>query len=308
MLALSGKIISFDSTHAPLDHGTIYIGDDGLIATIAAANEPPPSAFANITPIATDGVLYPGLIDLHSHILYNLRGLWVEPSRHEPYASHNQWPDAPTYSQQITAPARVWSKSPAAREVLAYAEAKAIVGGSTAIQGAPGTSQPYEGFLVRNVDNETFGTRKDDVSQSALTLELDELKKRAQKMKAGATFVYHLAEGSSPKLLDEYKDVANAGCLQERLVAIHATALGAHEFQQWAGQHPGSIVWSPFSNLWLYRATTDVVTAHAAGLRICLGADWAPSGSKNVLGELKVADLWNRDHLNRAFSDRQLCE
>ena len=89
-------------------------------------------------------------------------------------------------------------------------------------------SQPYEGFLVRNVDNETFGTRKDDVSQSALTLELDELKKRAQKMKAGATFVYHLAEGSSPKLLDEYKDVADAGCLQERLVASQLS-LGLRE-------------------------------------------------------------------------------
>jgi len=51
-----------------------------------------------------------------------------------------------------------------------------------------------------------------------------------------------------------------------------------------------------------------VVGADAAGLRVCLGSDWGPSGSKNVLGELKVADLWNRDHLDRAFSDQQLCE
>ena len=120
--------------------------------------------------------------------------------------------------------------------MLAYAEAKAIAGGTTAIQGAPGTSKPYEGFLVRNVDNETFGTGKDMVSQSALTLELDELKKRAAKMKGGSTFVYHLAEGSGPKLLDEFRDVANAHCLQQRLVAIHATALGQKEFQQWSDQ------------------------------------------------------------------------
>ena len=182
------------------------------------------------------------------------------------------------------------------------------MGGSTAVQGAPGTSKPYEGFLVRNVDNETFGTHKDEVSQSALTLELDELKKRAKKMTAGSTFVYHMAEGTTPALLDEYNDVARANCLKERLVAIHATALGQPEFQHWGSKRPGSIVWSPFSNLWLYRGTTNVATASEAQLRICLGADWAPSGSKNVLGELKVADLWNRHHLNRAFTDRQLCE
>ena len=43
-------------------------------------------------------------------------------------------------------------------------------------------------------------------------------------------------------------------------------------------------------------------------MRVCLGADWSPSGSKNLLGELKVADLWNRTHLGGAFSDQELCE
>jgi 5-methylthioadenosine/S-adenosylhomocysteine deaminase len=306
VLALAGKIVTFDPARPVIDRGVLYVDDDGRIAAVSSASDAAPQGFADVKRVESGGVLYPGLIDLHSHILYNLRTLWA-PSRTEPYTSHNQWPDADTYSQEITAPARVWSKSPAAKEVLAYAEVKAIVGGTTAIQGAPGTSQPYEGFLVRNVDNETFGTGKDKVSQSALTLELEELKKRATKMDGGSTFVYHLAEGSGPKLLDEFRDVASAHCLQERLVAIHATALSAHEFQQWSN-HAGSIVWSPFSNLFLYRTTTDVVTAHASGLRICIGSDWGPSGSKNVLGELKVADLWNREHLDGAFSAQQLCE
>jgi 5-methylthioadenosine/S-adenosylhomocysteine deaminase len=305
VLALAGRIVTFDQERPLVERGVLYVGDDGIEA-VAGENDPPPSGFADVDAIETDGVLYPGLIDLHSHILYNLRTLW-SPTRSEPYTSHNQWPDNEAYPQEITAPARVWSKSPAAREVLAYAEVKAIVGGTTAIQGAPGTSKPYEGFLVRNVDNETFGTGKDKVIQSALTLELDELKKRAEKMKDGNTFVYHMAEGVGPKLLDEFLDVATARCLRKRFVAIHATALGKDEFRKWS-THPGSVVWSPFSNLWLYRATTDVVEADAAGLTVCLGSDWGPSGSKNVLGELKVADLWNRDHFDRAFSDQQLCE
>jgi 5-methylthioadenosine/S-adenosylhomocysteine deaminase len=70
------------------------------------------------------------------------------------------------------------------------------------------------------------------------------------------------------------------------------------------------MVWSPLSNLWLYHHTSNVVAARKHGIRVCLGADWAPSGSKHLLGELKVADLWNRSAtgLDQAFSDLELCE
>ena len=57
----------------------------------------------------------------------------------------------------------------------------------------------------------------------------------------------------------------------------------------WPGwRTAGAIAWSPFSNLWLYGETTDVPAARDAGIKVCLGSDWAPSGTKHVLGELKV--------------------
>ena len=308
MLGLRGKIVTFDPGRPVVDQGVLYVGEDGRIGAIVAAGDDPPEPFASVEPIDTEGVLYPGLIDLHNHILYNLRSLWSPVGRTEPYTTHNQWPGAHDYSAEITAPARVWSTSPAAKEVLAFAEAKAIVGGTTAIQGAPGTSKPYEGFLVRNVDNETFGTHKDLVSQSVLTLEEPDLQGRAEQMtKKGITFVYHLGEGTAPGLLKEFTDASHAGCLQERLVAIHGTVLDQEQFAEWSS-HAGSIVWSPFSNLWLYHDTTKVDLARDAGIRICLGSDWAPSGSKHILGELKVADLWNREHLDGTFSAQELCE
>ena len=51
--------------------------------------------------------------------------------------------------------------------------------------------------------------------------------------------------------------------------------------------------------------TTDVVAADQAGVRIS-APDWGPSGSKNVLHELKVADLWNTNNLDAYFSDYDL--
>ena len=65
------------------------------------------------------------------------------------------------------------------------------------------------------------------------------------------------------------------------------------------------MVWSPLSNLLLYGATADVKVAKEHGLRIALGSDWSPSGSKNLLGELKVARLVS-DALGGVFSDHEL--
>ena len=72
------------------------------------------------------------------------------------------------------------------------------------------------------------------------------------------------------------------------------------------GQHGGSMVWSPLSNLLLYGATARVDAAKRAGVRIGLGSDWSPSGSKNLLGELKVAWLYSQHLLDGLFSARDL--
>ena len=70
------------------------------------------------------------------------------------------------------------------------------------------------------------------------------------------------------------------------------------------------MVWSPFSNLLLYGQTADVADAKAAGsartpLKIGLGSDWSPSGSKSLFGELKVARVYSQNNAN-IFSDEEL--
>ena len=70
------------------------------------------------------------------------------------------------------------------------------------------------------------------------------------------------------------------------------------------------MVWSPFSNLLLYGQTADVGVAKAARsagqpLKIGLGSDWSPSGSKSLFGELKVARVYSQNNEN-VFSDAEL--
>ena len=71
-------------------------------------------------------------------------------------------------------------------------------------------------------------------------------------------------------------------------------------------RHQSSMVWSPLSNLLLYGATARVDAARKAGVKIGLGSDWSPTGSKNLLGELKVAWLYSQHALNGLFSARDI--
>ena len=58
------------------------------------------------------------------------------PPRAEPYTDRNQWPREATYGREISKPAAALGTA-AAKAVLKYAEVKALVGGTTAIQGSP---------------------------------------------------------------------------------------------------------------------------------------------------------------------------
>ena len=42
-------------------------------------------------------MIYPGLIDLHNHMAYNVLPLWSPPGRTDPYTSRNQWPNEKSY-------------------------------------------------------------------------------------------------------------------------------------------------------------------------------------------------------------------
>jgi 5-methylthioadenosine/S-adenosylhomocysteine deaminase len=106
----------------------------------------------------------------------------------------------------------------------------------------------------------------------------------------------------------EFGVLRQAGCVAQGLIGIHATALTASDFTA-LGAAKGTIVWSPFSNLWLYETTTDIARARASGVRVCLGSDWAPSGTKHLLAELKIASIINETLPPAQRLDaRELCE
>ncbi|MER6365893.1 hypothetical protein [Kitasatospora sp. NPDC001527] len=326
-LVLRGTVVTFDAEHRVLDPGAVYAGDDGRLAAVQPAGQAPPPGFAAAPVVdltATGALVLPGLVDLHGHLQYHTLPLWEAVG--VPYLHHDRWVDerdAPDYATTVTWPAKVLGHA-APGALLAYIAVKALVGGTTSVQGAPRSTRPLGDGLVRIVDIEKLPAGRDMVMTAALQQDAEVLRNEtADKLDGSRVLIYHVAEGRRAAEPDPAKPVSHvhrefadlAPCLKPGLVCVHGTALTAAEFATWQGAvtaldpaERGTVVWSPFSNLWLYRETTDVVAATAQGLRIALGSDWSPSGTKHVLGELKVADGLNRDELGGHFDDRALCD
>ena len=169
-LVLTGRVVTFDEDQPVLDDGAVYIGADELIAAVQPRKDAG-ARRASTAPasVRTGGAIYPGLIDLHGHIAYNGLPLWSPPGRIKPYTSRYQWPGDQSYEGMISDPANALGAL-AGKAHLKYLETKAVVGGTTAIQGTAKTGRPYEGWLVRNIEHETFQTKKKTVYVSALPL------------------------------------------------------------------------------------------------------------------------------------------
>jgi 5-methylthioadenosine/S-adenosylhomocysteine deaminase len=292
-LVIAGRIVPMSSADpSAVFAGRIYLGDDGLVNAVTAGSAAAPSGFTNAPVVDVgDAFVIPGLIDLHNHLAYNALPLWAEPSQKKPFLHHNDWTDAPTYKQKISWPAFVLAQAEP-EALLAYVQTRALVGGTTAAQGWPAFNRPPL-MVLRNIDDEKAGaTSRNLIYTSALTENPLQLAHTAQLMSRGAGFVYHCAEGQPGSVVArEFTDVAAAGCLTKTLAAIHCNAVADADWERWRPADAGAVVWSPFSNLWLYGSTTNIPAARKRGVSICLGSDWGPSGTKHVLAELKVARL-----------------
>src|SRR5215468_6704525 len=153
-LVIGGRIAALEGDASAIFKGRVWIGDDGHIDAVTHGNGPAPTGFEK-APIVDVGSAYvmPGLIDLHNHIGYNTLPLWTEPKQKVPFAHHESWPRAASYQGSITWPSKAVIQA-APEALLAHVQLRALVGGTTAMQGWPIANRQFVQVL-RNVDDET---------------------------------------------------------------------------------------------------------------------------------------------------------
>ena len=308
-LILRGDVVTIDSQMTVIPNGRVLIRNQKIMAVLKSTDALPAdfSGPSTVT-IDTDGYILPGLIDLHNHVEFNALPLWKVPKL---YSNRYQWTSHKTYRPDITGPKTLLTEGKYlnwSAEVVKFAEVKAILGGATSIQGSPNSTATR--FLVRNVESRNFDA--DRVFARALTIDEKRWQQELpngllKKMDQGLVdaWIVHLAEGTDAKSRKEFTTLKQLHLLRDVTVIIHGTALTSTEFEEMS-QAGAKLVWSPLSNLLLYGKTTDIPAALSANVLVCLGADWSPSGSKNLLGELKVAHEYDKAKWGHRLSDSDL--
>jgi 5-methylthioadenosine/S-adenosylhomocysteine deaminase len=307
--ALEGRVVTMDAPDATskvFERGIVYV-EGASIAAVLPTGAPPPRGFEDVSPVDTEGTIYPGLIDLHNHLSYDALKLWDVPKK---YTNRAAWGREPDYRKLISGPMQVLGTTPGYSEaVVRYVECKSLLGGVTSSQGIalfsnPGIRSFYRG-IVRNVEDTDdpdlpeAATRIGDVEAKSVDAFLNRLRK-------SSCLLLHLSEGTDEGTRRHFEALRTADgewAITSALAGIHCAALRPEDFGVLA-DNGGAMVWSPLSNLLLYGQTADVRAAREAGVRIGLGSDWSPSGSKNLLGELKIARLVAA-HIGADFEDRE---
>jgi 5-methylthioadenosine/S-adenosylhomocysteine deaminase len=291
--ALGGRVVTMDDKKTVLDAGVVYVRE-GSIAAVQKAGAKAPDGFGGIKVLETKGTIYPGLIDLHDHLSYNALQLWDVPKL---YTNRDQWAKGDTYRKLVTGPMKVLAHTPKyVPAVVRYVECKCLVGGTTTAQGIAlssyaGIQHFYRG-IVRNVE-QTDELELPEAATHIADVESKDRDKFLKRLKKLDCLLLHLSEGVDDSAREHFlalKSPSGKWAVADSLAGIHCVALHREDFDVLADSDAG-MVWSPLSNLLLYGKTADVKAARSAGVLMALGPDWSPSGSKNLLGELKLARL-----------------
>jgi cytosine/adenosine deaminase-related metal-dependent hydrolase/uracil-DNA glycosylase len=311
--AIRGTIVTMTSGAGggPLRDHTLYIRD-GLIADIRPASAAAPAGFEAVTPLPAGGFVFPGFIELHNHLAFNVLPMWNVPKT---FLHRGQWRDHPDYKSLITGPMETIARTePLMAAVCRYVECKALFGGTTTSQGitlasSDGRIRKHFKGLLRNCESPD-----DSVLSAASGTISDQAAGKVESFfttlkKEDSCYLLHLSEGIPEAARKHFLALKRSGktprwALTKAFTGIHSTGLLPEDFEVLAS-FGAAMVWSPLSNLLLYGRTTDVGAAMEAGVTVGLGADWSPSGSKSILGELKVAKAYS-DLNGGLLTDEQL--
>jgi 5-methylthioadenosine/S-adenosylhomocysteine deaminase len=290
---LRGRVVTMDDAFRVHDDARLVL-DRGRIAKVVTGNAAVPAAYRTAPVVDVKGTIYPGLIDLHNHYVYNVLPFWPVLKA---WTNRTEWARDPNYHAEISLPIHALVASPkASRAIVRFVEAKAIIGGTTTGQGirtqVRGGARLFRGAM-RNAEETNdprlpeagtrvpnLGRRPVDFAAFAASL--------ARRAKVGAAYFYHLAEGTNPLARRTFTDLRDHQLLKPSLAGIHGLALDPGDLGALA-TGGSRLVWSPFSNLLLYGKTLDLAALVASKAIFSIGSDWSPTGSKNLLEELKVA-------------------
>src|ERR1700733_6347972 len=81
VFSLRGRVVTMNETRQVINDGIVYI-NKGRITAVQSAREKAPDGFQKALSLDTKGTIYPGLIELHNHLSYDVLPLWQVPKKY----------------------------------------------------------------------------------------------------------------------------------------------------------------------------------------------------------------------------------
>lgn len=306
-IALEGTVLTPDEV---IPDGIVLI-DHGVIREVGAHLSLP----AGTVVAKTEGVIAPGLIDLHNHLTWNVFPRW-KPNQE--FGSRYDWQQTPMYKVLMDAPHAALVREGLNCDAERYAEVKAITEGETSVVGS--LREPCNRGLARNLDDlrepgaaapELGDAAQERIVYNVFPLQMTEpeVADAKQALSSGGALLIHLAEGApnSASAAREFPMLKGRGLLLPGVSLIHGVALTPDDFRELGAAGVG-FVWSPRSNIELYGGTANVAAALASHVITALAPDWSPTGSDGLLGELQYAAVWNATQPHPLLDDHALVE
>lgn len=292
-----------------LHNGEIVIDARGYIVCAACDCKGTPGYDAASVISCPEGVISPGLINPHEHLTYQNN----KPIGHgdERYENRSDWQGARGHK-------RLDYKSGANQTVQAYGELRFLMSGTTSIAGGGGvpgllrnldtSADELEGLPIQIADTDVFPLSTPG-KNLARGCEYSSGRTTRGGISQLESYLPHISEGIDDEAHNEFVCTSAEGdpydLVQKQTAIIHAVALNPADAKA-IQRDQAKVVWSPRSNVDLYGNTTPAVMLDLAGVAIALGTDWVPSGSMNMLRELKCADSWNKTYFDGHFTDADL--
>jgi cytosine/adenosine deaminase-related metal-dependent hydrolase len=305
----AGSIIYRGTVLTPnevLRRGEVVVDDEGIILCAACDCSASAGYAAASLVTCADGVISPGMINPHEHLTYqNNRPVGHGDLR---YQNRSDWQGGRGHQ-------RLDYKSGANQTVQAFGELRFLMSGTTSITGAGGVPG-----LMRNVDRQIdlleglpSQIARTDVFPLGspgknLTSGCDYTSPRTSSTVAQLeSYLPHISEGIDSEARNEFVCLSQGDhdVVERPTAIIHVVALTPADAAV-VRADMAKVVWSPRSNVDLYGDTAAVVMMDMAGVNLSLGTDWIPSGSMNMLRELRCADELNQRYYDKHFTDADL--
>src|SRR5438045_1823406 len=99
-IVLTGRVVTMDGKDTVYDRGAVCV-QDGVVAAVVRDVADVPGEFAGVRAVASGGTIYPGLIELHNHLPYDILRLWQVPRM---FTNRDQWraDSVPDYRKLIS--------------------------------------------------------------------------------------------------------------------------------------------------------------------------------------------------------------